>query len=103
MPLGLSRIAARELAGATEARVNSSHHQSIKSPARELRIVARAPDGVVEAVEWTGDSNWVMGVQWHPERMAATDRSGAGRCFAAWCSGAGRPRRSASSRERSWR
>jgi gamma-glutamyl-gamma-aminobutyrate hydrolase PuuD len=23
----------------------------------------------VEAVEWTGDSNWVVGVQWHPERM----------------------------------
>jgi gamma-glutamyl-gamma-aminobutyrate hydrolase PuuD len=28
---------------------------------------------VVEAVEWTGDSNWVTGVQWHPERMAETD------------------------------
>jgi len=24
---------------------------------------------VVEAVEWTGDANWVIGVQWHPERM----------------------------------
>jgi gamma-glutamyl-gamma-aminobutyrate hydrolase PuuD len=24
----------------------------------------------VESVEWTGDSNWVVGVQWHPERMA---------------------------------
>jgi len=23
----------------------------------------------VEGVEWTGDANWVMGVQWHPERM----------------------------------
>jgi gamma-glutamyl-gamma-aminobutyrate hydrolase PuuD len=23
----------------------------------------------VEGVEWTGDSNWVIGVQWHPERM----------------------------------
>jgi gamma-glutamyl-gamma-aminobutyrate hydrolase PuuD len=20
-------------------------------------------------VEWTGDANWVVGVQWHPERM----------------------------------
>jgi putative glutamine amidotransferase len=61
------------LAGTNEARVNSSHHQSVKEPGQGLRIAARAPDGVVEAVEWTGDSNWVTGVQWHPERMAATD------------------------------
>ena len=62
-----------QLTGANEALVNSSHHQSVKEPGRGLRIAARAPDGVIEAVEWTGDSNWVMGVQWHPERMAATD------------------------------
>jgi putative glutamine amidotransferase len=36
-------------------------------------VVAHAPDGVIEAVEWTGDTNWVTGVQWHPERMAGTD------------------------------
>jgi putative glutamine amidotransferase len=58
---------------ASEVRVNSSHHQSILQPGRSLRVIARAPDGVVEAVEWTGDSNWVLGVQWHPERMAGTD------------------------------
>jgi len=58
-----------ELCGAPRADVNSSHHQSVLEPGRGLRITARAPDGVVEAVEWTGDSNWVVGVQWHPERM----------------------------------
>jgi len=57
------------LAGAAETKVNSSHHQAILEPGRGLRVTARAPDGVVEAVEWTGDSNWVVGVQWHPERM----------------------------------
>jgi putative glutamine amidotransferase len=62
-----------ELAGASEAVVNSSHHQSVKEPGHGLRVVARAPDGVIEAVEWTGDPNWVLGVQWHPERMAGTD------------------------------
>jgi putative glutamine amidotransferase len=62
-----------QLAGANEGVVNSSHHQSVKDPGRGLRIAARAPDGVIEAVEWTGDDNWVMGVQWHPERMAAKD------------------------------
>ena len=63
----------RGLAGADEVGINSSHHQSILDPGRNLRIAARAPDGVVEAVEWTGDSNWVTGVQWHPERMAESD------------------------------
>jgi putative glutamine amidotransferase len=62
-----------EMAGAREAVVNSSHHQSILEPGRDLRITGRTADGVVEAVEWTGDSNWIMGVQWHPERMAETD------------------------------
>jgi len=62
-----SRMA--KFSGALEVQVNSSHHQSIREPGRNLRVVGRAPDGVVEAVEWTGDSNWVIGVQWHPERM----------------------------------
>jgi len=26
---------------------------------------------VIEAVEWTENSDWVVGVQWHPERMRA--------------------------------
>ncbi|HEY4878298.1 MAG TPA: gamma-glutamyl-gamma-aminobutyrate hydrolase family protein [Candidatus Acidoferrales bacterium] len=62
------------LAGSDEVQVNSSHHQSVLEPGKNLRIVAHAPDNVVEAIEWTGDSNWVTGVQWHPERMAAADR-----------------------------
>ena len=62
-----------KLAGADEVRVNSSHHQSILEPGRGLRVTSRAPDLVIEAVEWTADSNWVTGVQWHPERMAETD------------------------------
>jgi putative glutamine amidotransferase len=62
-----------QIAGADEARVNSSHHQSILNPGRDLRVVARAADQVVEAVEWTGGIPWVVGVQWHPERMADKD------------------------------
>lgn len=61
------------IAGGNEAQVNSSHHQSILQPGRNLRVVARSEDQVIEAVEWTGDSNWVMGVQWHPERMVEKD------------------------------
>jgi putative glutamine amidotransferase len=58
-----------QLAGAAEAQVNSSHHQAIREPGRDLRIAARAPDGIIEAVEGTGATNWIAGVQWHPERM----------------------------------
>ena len=57
------------LSGAVQPEVNSWHHQSVLEPGRGLRITARAPDGVVEAVEWKDNSNWVVGVQWHPERM----------------------------------
>lgn len=66
-----SRLA--RTAGSNEAQVNSSHHQSVLEPGRDLRVVSRAPDGVIEAVEWTGGADWVTGVQWHPERMAETD------------------------------
>jgi len=66
-----SRLA--QLAGAVNAGVNSSHHQSVLQPGTNLRVVAHAPDGVIEAVEWTGDTNWIVGVQWHPERMVADD------------------------------
>jgi len=62
-----SRLAA--IAGDRQTVINSSHHQAIREPGRNLRITTRASDGTVEGVEWTGDSNWVVGVQWHPERM----------------------------------
>ena len=62
-----SRLAS--LNGAIGAEINSSHHQAIDEPGEKLRVTAQAPDGIIEAVEWTGDSNWVVGVQWHPERM----------------------------------
>lgn len=66
-----SRLA--QLAGGHEAWVNSSHHQAVLVPGENLKIVARAPEGVVEALEWTDDAGWIVGVQWHPERMVAND------------------------------
>ena len=69
------------LAGSTQAVVNSSHHQSIAMPGRQLRITGQTTDGIVEGVEWTGDANWVIGVQWHPERMPGDAL--AGRLFSA--------------------
>ena len=46
--------------------VNSYHHQAIGRAAQSLRVVARSPDGGVEAVE--GPGAFCLGVQWHPER-----------------------------------
>lgn len=62
-----SRLAA--VASGRRGEVNSSHHQAIQAPGKNLRVTAHADDGTVEGVEWTGDANWVVGVQWHPERM----------------------------------
>jgi putative glutamine amidotransferase len=60
-------LAARIL-GSVE-RVNSIHHQAIADPGQSLRATAWSPDGVIEAVEGAG----LLGVQWHPERLTATD------------------------------
>ena len=51
-------------------RVNSRHHQAIAAVAPGLLVTATAPDGVVEGVEGS-DSSWLVGVQWHPENLAA--------------------------------
>jgi putative glutamine amidotransferase len=63
-----SRLA--ELASGELAKINSSHHQAIRKPGQNLRVTAHSTDGIIEGVEWTGDANWVVGVQWHPERMS---------------------------------
>lgn len=56
--------------GGFDVQVNTSHHQSIRDLGHGLRIAAVAPDGVIEAVEHEPHKHWVVGVQWHPERMA---------------------------------
>jgi len=55
------------LAGGPEMEVNSYHHQAVEKPGLNLRPVAFANDGVIEAVEDT-TGRFVVGVQWHPER-----------------------------------
>jgi len=54
--------------------VNSSHHQAVALPGDGLRVVARSPqDGIIEAVEDTANDQFVLGVQWHPERTYRQD------------------------------
>ena len=52
--------------------VNSRHHQAIDTLGDGLEVVARADDGIVEAVQGT-DGCWITGVQWHPENMVGVD------------------------------
>lgn len=56
----------------TETMGASSHHQAIRAAAPSLQVVAKADDGIIEAVEMTGHP-WLIAVQWHPEITAAED------------------------------
>ncbi|MGH9670395.1 MAG: gamma-glutamyl-gamma-aminobutyrate hydrolase family protein [Terriglobales bacterium] len=54
--------------------VNSSHHQAADVVGDGLRVAARCPDdGVIEALESTLPGQWVVAVQWHPERSYDDD------------------------------
>lgn len=58
--------------GTTRLEVNSLHHQALKQIAPGFRVVARAPDGIVEGIEAT-KARFVLGVQFHPEWMLDDD------------------------------
>ena len=49
-------------------RVNTSHHQAVDRAARGFEVVARAPDGIIEAME-RPDVRFCCAVQFHPERL----------------------------------
>ena len=59
--------------GSTRIEVNSVHNQMIERLGSELMVSARSQDGVIEAIQLARDHSWVIGVQWHPEAMAAED------------------------------
>jgi putative glutamine amidotransferase len=46
--------------------VNSYHHQAVRRVPDGFKVMARAADGIVEAIWRPG----ALGVQWHPELMA---------------------------------
>lgn len=77
-----------EVIGGTQAMVNTSHHQALEVAGDGLRVVARAPqDNVIEAVEGTDPAQWVLGLQWHPERDF-TEQEASRRIFAAFVAAA---------------
>lgn len=62
----------KDMLSVTEIRTNSFHHQAIDTPAPIFTVTAKAPDGIIEAVEST-EHKFVVGVQWHPEEMFEKD------------------------------
>lgn len=55
-----------KIIGAPTAQVNSAHHQAVAKVAEGVVINARAPDGVIEGIEYPAHP-FCIGVQWHPE------------------------------------
>lgn len=47
----------------SRATVASMHHQAVNRVAPGFRVVATAPDGIIEAIAWQN----FLGVEWHPE------------------------------------
>jgi putative glutamine amidotransferase len=52
--------------GRPSARVNSIHHQGVKTLGRGLQVEAWSEDGVIECIR-AHEQDFVVGVQWHPE------------------------------------
>ena len=51
------------------------HHQAVDRLGKGLRVVAKCPDGVIEATETTDPDRFLIGVQWHPEKMMSDDKT----------------------------
>ncbi|WP_208588775.1 gamma-glutamyl-gamma-aminobutyrate hydrolase family protein [Gracilibacillus suaedae] len=63
-----------QILGSSSIQVNSIHHQAIDQLATNLKKVAIAPDGIIEAVEGVDKTSpMIMGIQWHPEEMTSED------------------------------
>lgn len=54
------------LYGEEKIYVNSFHHQAVKETGDKFRVVAKSPDGIIEAME-SSEYKSIIGVQWHPE------------------------------------
>lgn len=65
---------ARYLGTAGSIQVNSLHRQAISKTAPGLQVEALAEDGTIEAVSVIDAKGFAIGVQWHPEYWAETDR-----------------------------
>jgi putative glutamine amidotransferase len=63
--------------------VNTFHHQAVLDVPAGFVVTARAPDGVVEAIEGAGE-DFLMGIQCHPEGIWQTTGPQWARLFSAF-------------------
>ncbi|WP_243354410.1 gamma-glutamyl-gamma-aminobutyrate hydrolase family protein [Bacillus litorisediminis] len=59
-----------DIAGQTKFKVNTFHHQAVRHVPKPLTISGTASDGIIEAIE-SVEHKFVLGLQWHPEPLAA--------------------------------
>ncbi len=64
----LIRICENPFIGEGQVVTNSSHHQAVKGAGRGIKPFAYASDDIIEAF-YLEDHPFLLGVQWHPERM----------------------------------
>ena len=57
-----------EIVDESRDKVNSAHHQAVKTIGEGLIVTAQSEDGVIEAMEYP-EKSFVVAVQYHPERM----------------------------------
>ncbi|MBM3199309.1 gamma-glutamyl-gamma-aminobutyrate hydrolase family protein [Candidatus Woesearchaeota archaeon] len=75
-----------KILGEDSIKVNSSHHQGIKKLGHGLKASAFSPDGLCEAVEYES-ANFMLGVQWHPERWKKKSSNKIFKAFIDACKG----------------
>lgn len=60
-----------DISGEDVVKVNSAHHQAVDEIGEGFVVTARSSDGIVEAIE-NPSKRFMLGVQYHPERMLST-------------------------------
>ncbi|UCD56425.1 MAG: gamma-glutamyl-gamma-aminobutyrate hydrolase family protein [Candidatus Hydrogenedentota bacterium] len=68
--------------------VNSGHHQAVRDVGAGLRVAAVCEDGIIEAIE-AKDDRFVIGIQWHPEKVVDESRRKIFAAFVDACRSAG--------------
>lgn len=73
--------------GEEPVKVNSLHTQALDKLGHNVEIEATAPDGTIEAISVKDAPGFVVGVQWHPEYWATSDKP-SGQLFKAFSTAA---------------